>query len=162
LKTFITFICTLMLVACGSTSKNVSNGSTPIVADGPPWELLPEAEQSVYVVDHACPDATAIVDSFSGWALAGPDTVPTNPEQVAPGTFIEVLVSPSGLMSMVQYVENDEDGRVNQMAMLFLAEGMALTMIDYNILRAFHTGAASPSDGEALSLATGEYFCVYM
>jgi hypothetical protein len=162
LKTFITFICALMLIACGSTSKTVANGSTPIVADGPPWELLPEAEQSVYLVDHACPDATDIVDSFSGWTLVGPDIAPNNPEEVAPGVFIEVLVGPSGMLSMVQYVENDEDGRVNQMAMLFLAEGMGLTMIDYNILRAFHTGAVSPDDEEALSLATGEYFCVYM
>ena len=155
-------MCALMLLACGTTSKTTNTGSTPLIADGPPWELLPEAKQSVYITDHACPEATELVDSFESWTLAGPEMVEVNPQEVAPGIFIEVKVGAGGMVGMLQYVENDEDGRVNQLAMLSLGEDMTIIMIDYNVLRAFHTGAASPDGEDAFSLATGEYFCVYM
>jgi len=161
LKTLITFMCALMLVACGSTSKTPNVGSTPLVADGPPWELLPKAEQTPYVTDYACPEATQLTDSFSSWTLAGPEIAEVNPQEVAPGVFIEVRISAGGLLGMMQYVEKD-DSRVNQLAMINFGEGMSIIMVDYYVLRAFHTGAASPDDENALSLATGEYFCVYM
>jgi hypothetical protein len=146
------------MFACGgntTTGSSTPPANPPAVADGPPWEALSDAERSVYVDQHACPEATAMVESLSDWEVI-------ESEEVEPGTFVEVRMGASGMGAVLQYVENNEGVRVNQMAMLSLSPEAMLLMIDYNVLRAFHTGAASPDDEDALRLATGEYFCVYM
>lgn len=145
------------MAACGSSAGTVKAPEPAAVVDpGPPWEQLGDEHlASIYANNHACALATELMLDMMEW-----ESVAENgPEEVSPGRFVDLVQSPSELVGLLQYREGEP--RVVEMGMLML-EGMEMIFIDYEILRAFHTGAASPEDEDALSLATGKYFCVYM
>lgn len=146
------------MAACGSTASTAVKAPepAPVVDLGPPWEQLNDDHwEAIYANNHACGLATELMLDMMEWDSIAVD----GPEEVSPGRYVDLVQSVTELVGVLQYREGEP--RVVEMGMLML-EGMEMVFIDYEVLRAFHTGAASPEDEEALSLATGKYFCVYM
>jgi len=151
-------MCAMFIVACGDSAPVTPEypTTTSVEEVGPPWESLSDEDAATYVEDFACVEATEMVTDMMGWVPVSEEA----PAEIAPGQYIEVLMGPSGLIGLLQYREGEP--RVVEMGLLMLSEESMILFLDYHVLRAFHTGAASPDDDSSLSLATGEYFCVYM
>jgi hypothetical protein len=147
------------MAACGSTASTTHVHEVPTADfDGPPWELLDADDAAMYVDNYACVQATEMMTSMMDWPTARAEG--TAVEEVSPGRFVDMVHSESGLTGLIQYREGET--RVFEMGMLMLDAESMIMFLNYDILRAFHTGAASPDDEGALELATGDYFCVYM
>jgi hypothetical protein len=148
------------MFACGgnSNSKNTTPPATtdaPVVdTSGPPWNNLSAQEKEMYENDHACTEATNMMNMMMTWPIM------EYAEEVSPGRFIITVQSASGMVGVIQYREGET--LVVEMGLVMLSAEDAVVLLDYEVLRAFHTGAASSDNEDALSLATGEYFCVYM
>ncbi len=157
MKTIITVLCTLLLVACGAPSN--ATPQTPEAFDGPPWHEFPAQEKERYENGAPnCAGATAFVANMSTWASLDNGA---NVVEIASGVFIDIIVSPSGDMGLIQFTEKVDGVRVLELAMTESMLNSPDLFMDYYVFRAIDTGAASADDDAALNLATGEYFCVY-
>lgn len=157
MKTLITLLCTLFLVACGASSTVTPQ--TPAVFDGPPWHQFTAQEKERYESGKPnCSEATIMVTAMSEWDSFDDGSTLT---EVAPGVFIDLVLSPVGEMGLIQFQEKADGVRVVELAMTEDMLNSGDMFMDYYVFRAIDTGAASPEDDSALSLATGEYFCVY-
>lgn len=154
MKLLITLLCTAFLFACGPTAT--TSIATPIAQPtNPPWEALSAEDRAMYVESFACVEATRMVEDMLTW-----DEIDTVAVENSTNRFIVSLSSPAGLIGFYQFRRGEKN--VVEFGVLFLDETMSIILIDYYVLRAIHTGAASPDNVEALNVATGEYFCVYI
>jgi len=161
LKLIITILATLIMFSCGSTPQ----ASDTTEQAGPPWEKFSAPERDTYVLKHQCAKATSAVIDIMEWPLLslGNKNNPSKAGSEKPGVvrFVKAVKEPgSNSVALVQY-RVEKGNNVVELVSFMPSSNVAIMILDYNIFRAFKTGAASPGDVNALSLATGKYFCVY-